>query len=248
MSIQQEDVVGHFVARAPAYNRSSAWCTDDELGALTVDAAQPVPTDRVLDVACGTGLVSRLFKGVAAHVTGLDITREMANQALPHLDKLIMGRAESMPFETESFDVTVSRQGIQFMVLPEAVQEMVRVIRPGGRVVLVNLCAYGAVDRDEYFEILRLRNPARRNFFVPEDLDRLLRDAGCNSVTLRRYVSAEDVDVWSDHRAIDDAARSAIRAIYQSASPEFAELHAVQEEKGRLVDHMLFVIAVGHKR
>ncbi len=248
MSTKQGQVVDHFVARAPIYNRSSAWCTDDELGALVLAAAQPGPADRVLDVACGTGLVSRRFKGVAAHVTGVDITREMADQAQPYLDELVITGAESMPFESASFDIVVSRQGIQFMALPQAIHEMVRVTRPGGRVVLVNLCAYGAADAGEYFEILRLRNPVRRHFFVPEDLDRLLRDAGCEPVTLQRYVSVEDVDVWSDNGAIDEAARSAIRGIYRAASAEFAKLHAVEEAQGRLVDHMLFIIAVGTKR
>ena len=248
MSVEREDVIDHFVARAPVYNRSSAWCTDDELGALILDAAQPGPADRVLDVACGTGLVSQLFKGIVAHVAGVDITPEMADQALPHVDELLIANGESMPFESDSFDIVVSRQGIQFMVLPDAVHEMVRVTRPGGRVVLVNLCAYGAADRDECFEILRLRNPVRRHFFVPEEIESLLRDAGCDPVMLRRYISTEDIDIWSDNGAIDGAVRSAIRSVYQSASPEFTELHAIREENGRLVDHMLFVVAVGRKR
>jgi SAM-dependent methyltransferase len=246
MTISRADVVDHFTARADRYDRSSSWCTDDELAELIVRLAQPEPSGQVLDVACGTGLVSRHFGGGrAGRVVGLDITTDMADQAKQHVDELVIAPAEDMPFPDATFDAVVSRQGIQFMELPAAIEEMVRVTRPGGRIVLVNLCAYGPEDRDEYYEILRLRNPVRRHFFLPDELTGLLRDAGCDPVTAERHVSVEDVDVWSDNGAIEEERREAIRAVYRSASPEFNELHAVRQVDGRFVDNMLFVAATG---
>ena len=240
-----DDVISHFTARSATYDRSSAWCTDDALGDLIVRVAATDHRSQVLDVACGTGLVARRFAGRVARLAGLDLTADMASQARPVLDDLTLGTAEAMPFRDGEFDATVCRQGIQFMQLPAAVREMARVTRRGGRVVLVNLCAYGPADRDEYFEILRLRNPARRHFFLPDDLRDLLAGAGCRDIELHRYVSVEDVDVWSGHGAIDEPRREAIRRAYQTASSEFRTLHATQDAGGRIVDHMLFVIAVG---
>ncbi|MEU5551910.1 methyltransferase domain-containing protein [Micromonospora sp. NPDC047793] len=245
MTISDQDVVDHFTARAQGYDRSSAWCTDTELGRLVLDLTSPRPEHEVLDVACGTGLVSRLFSGRVARLVGVDVTAAMAEQARPSLDDLVLAPAEDLPFPDDSFDITVCRQGIQFMELPAAVTEMTRVTRPGGRVVLINLCAYGKDDRDEYFEILRLRNPVRRHFFLPGDLGDLLREAGCGDVETRRYVSVEDVDVWSDNGAIDEDAREAIRQVYRSMSPEFRRLHAVEQTDGRIIDRMLFEVAAG---
>jgi SAM-dependent methyltransferase len=148
-----------------------------------------------------------------------------------------------LPFASDSFDIVVCRQGIQFMALPDAVREMVRVVKPGGRIVLVNLCAYG----DEYFEVLRLRDPVRRHFFRPGDIEKLLRDASCHEVATERYVSVEDVDVWSDNGAIGEDNREAIRAVDRRASPAFRRLHAVNVETGRFVDHVLFTVALGRK-
>lgn len=246
-TITTGNVIDHFVARAETYDRSSSWCTDDLLGELVLELAQPRETDRVLDVACGTGLVSRLFKGRVAEVVGVDITVDMAEQARPHLDRLVIAPAEALPFPDGAFDVVVCRQGIQFMALPDAVREMARVLRPGGRLVLVQLCAYGAGDREEYFEVLRLRNPVRRHFFLPADVEALLRAVGCESIRTERYVSVEDVDVWSDTGAIDEARREAIRRVYRSASDEFRALHAIGQADGRWVDHMLFVVAAGRR-
>ncbi|MEV3874155.1 sulfotransferase [Streptomyces sp. NPDC049906] len=247
VTTSQEDVTGHFAARSATYDRSSSWCTDAELGRLVIELTRPRPEHRVLDVACGTGLVSRLFGGRVAEVTGVDITPEMADRARPHLDRLVIAPAESLPFPDDSFDVVVCRQGVQFMTLPDAAAEMVRVLRPGGRIVLVNLCAYGTADRAEYFEVLRLRNPVRRHFFLPQDLEALLRAAGCEEVELHRFVSAEDVDVWSDNGAIEESRREAIREVYRNASAEFLSLHAVKETDGGFVDQMLFVAAAGRK-
>jgi SAM-dependent methyltransferase len=94
----------------------------------------------------------------------------------------VAGDATALPFEDASFDRISCRQGIQFMDDAKAVAEMFRVLKPGGRVVLVHLCAYGDADRDEYFEVLRLRNPARRNFYTRERLAALLHDRMTESV------------------------------------------------------------------
>lgn len=239
-------VQAHFTARAARYNQSSHWVADPELGRFTVDKMEPLAGDSLLDIACGTGEVSRYFRGRVARITGVDITPAMAAQAAGHIDHFVESSAESLPFADASFDLVVCRQGIQFMRDEAAVAEMVRVLRPGGRVCLVHLCAYGEADRAEYFEILRLRNEARRNFYLREDLSRLLRQAGAEAVQVHDWVSVEDVDVWSNTGAITEAAREGIRAVYRNASPAFAELHAVQVGD-RIVDHMLFGVAVGRK-
>jgi DNA gyrase subunit B len=234
-------VIRHFTARAAKYDASSAWCGDDNLVKAIVDLASPGPADRLLDVACGTGLVSRGFAGRAGLRVGLDITEAMAGQAAAHLDELVIAPAERMPFPEESFDIVVSRQGIQFMELPAAIEEMFRVLAPGGRLVLLNLCAYGPRDSAEYFEILRLRNPVRRHFFLPGDVEDMARAAGFDHVAGHRYVTVEDVDTWSDNGAIGEDRREAIRDVYRSASAEFLTLHSVETGEGRIVDHMLFI-------
>jgi SAM-dependent methyltransferase len=243
---EPKDVIEHFTARAHRYNESSNWCTDPRLMELVVELLALDPRHRLLDVACGTGLVSRTFRGRVHRIVGLDITRAMFEQAAPHIDELVVGSAEAMPFMDEQFDRLVCRQGIQFMDAPRAAAEMYRVTRSGGLACLINLCAYGSADCDEYFEILRLRNPARRNFYLTEDLEKLLTEAGFRNVVVHRYVSQEDVDVWADNGAISDESKEKIRDIYRSASDEFKRLHAVQSKDGnRFIDNMLFGIAIG---
>jgi SAM-dependent methyltransferase len=239
------DVKEHFTARAEKYDRSSRWCTDEDMMRYVIEAAAPSSRHRMLDVACGTGLITRAFRKHVASIVGLDLTPAMAAMAEPYLDSLVLGSAERMPFADREFDIVVCRQGIQFMNAAKAVKEMVRVVRPGGRIVLVNLCAYGEGDQKEYFRILHLRNPARKNFFVPSDITDLLRNAGCSQWHLYPYVIEEDVDVWSDNGAISDLNREEIRNIYRNASPEFQRHHGVKIAGNRIIDRMLFSITAG---
>jgi DNA gyrase subunit B len=237
------DALDHFNRRAAYYDRSSRWCTDPELAAATVAAVAPEPHHRMLDVACGTGLVARLFHGKVAHLTGLDLTPAMADQARPYLDDLVIGPAEHLPFPDATFDRVTCRQGIQFMDDRAAVAEMRRVLKPGGRLVLIHLVAYGEEDRAEYFEILRLRNPARRNFYLREDLLSLL--SVFPHASLSTYITEEDVEAWADNRAVEGEAVRGIRRVYEQGSAAFLRLHGVRMEGERIVDRMLFAIAVG---
>jgi DNA gyrase subunit B len=241
-------VISHFSDRAERYDRSSHWCTDIELYHRVMEILEPQPHMKVLDVACGTGLVSKWFHQKVQHVLGVDITPAMYEQARARLDEFRTGSGEDLPVESNSVDIAICRQGTQFMRDEEAIKEMVRTVRPGGVVCVINLCAYDEQDKEEYFEILRLRNPVRRNFYLRSDLAALFTRAGLESVQVHDHISFENVDVWSNNGAISEARREDIRNIYRNASAEFTERHHVKEEdSGFIIDHMLFGIAVGIK-
>lgn len=88
---------------------------------------------RVLDLGAGAGLVTQMnFRGLAAHVTGIDLDeRVLAN---PFLDEAHLGTAEKLPFESGSFDVVFSDNVLEHLPDPVTVfGEVARVLRPGGR-------------------------------------------------------------------------------------------------------------------
>lgn len=103
------------------------------------------PGERVLDVACGTGVVARLASqqvGETGTVTGLDIHPGMlavASSATPPGMRIDWheASAEAMPFPDASFDVGLCQMGLQFMPDKHAVlREMRRVLVRGGRLIL----------------------------------------------------------------------------------------------------------------
>ena len=96
---------------------------------------------RVLDVACGTGVVAITAARAGARVTALDLTpqllehaRENAKLASVEID-FHEGDAEQLPFENSTFDFVVSQFGHMFAPRPEvALGEMLRVLKPGGTI------------------------------------------------------------------------------------------------------------------
>src|SRR5690606_14144734 len=108
------------VAAARAYEALFVPALFGQWAASVVDAAQVSTGERVLDVACGTGVLAREAQrrtGPAGHVTGLDPGVGMlavAKELAPTVDWR-QGMAESMPFADASFDAVVSQFGLMFM-------------------------------------------------------------------------------------------------------------------------------------
>lgn len=96
----------------------------------------------VLDVACGTGdmVVSLAERGCM--VTGVDISEEMLAIAKRKAKsgKLIVADAEHLPFEDEAFDAVTCAFGVRnFVHLEQELSEMLRVLKPGGAMVILEL-------------------------------------------------------------------------------------------------------------
>ena len=109
--------------------------------AMLVKRAGVRAGQRVLDVACGTGVVSVTAARLGAHVTSLDLTPELLHRARENAQIAGVeinwneGDVEKLPFADASFDVVLSQFGHIFAPQPEvAVGEMLRVLKPGGTI------------------------------------------------------------------------------------------------------------------
>jgi SAM-dependent methyltransferase len=109
--------------------------------AQLVKFAQVAAGQRVLDIACGTGVVAVTAARRGAKVCGLDLTpalleRARRNAAIAGVEiDFVEGDAEALPYPDASFDVVLSQFGHIFAPRPAvALREMLRVVKPGGRV------------------------------------------------------------------------------------------------------------------
>jgi SAM-dependent methyltransferase len=112
--------------------------------------------DRVLDVGCGTGQVSRqAAAGPAAHVTGVDLSAPMLNKGRALAERegigditFVRGDAQVYPFEPASYDLAISRFGIMFFGDPVAAFANIgAALRPGGRVAFLSMREPSALGR-----------------------------------------------------------------------------------------------------
>ena len=178
---------------------TSKWAED------LVQRAQLRPGEKVLDVACGTGVVARLAakKVASGHVTGLDLNPGMLAVARGVVSEGVLvnwreGSALDLPFPSGRFDAVLCQLGLQFFPdQPKALREMRRVMRVPGRVAL---SVYSPIERtpganafvhalDEVLgpQASRIKR-GEHSFANPAQLEKLLRDAGFDAVEVQTVV------------------------------------------------------------
>lgn len=170
------------------------------------DVAAVTVGHHLLDVGCGTGVVARECAGrigATGRVAGLDISYEMlsvARNIAPDIE-WHRGDVQSLPFADASFDRVVSQFALMFFPdRSQAVAEMWRVLRPGGRLAII--VSGPLQDTPAYVDLIEL---VRRHVgkvgassiesrFVLGDLARLeqiFMSAGVNEFTIETYWSSE---------------------------------------------------------
>ncbi len=205
-----------FSAIAPRYdflNRLLSAGIDRRWRRLAVRAMQPAIGGLHLDVATGTADVAlEIFrqKGAAARVTGVDISVEMMRFGQQKCDRaglssrisFVQAPCESLPFRTAVFDSASIAFGIRNVVdRQRGLAEMCRVVRPGGRVVVLEFSVPDnplfAMIYNFYFTYLLPRigglfskksaytylPDSVRLFPSPDIFERMMIDSGCASVT-----------------------------------------------------------------
>jgi len=135
------------------------------LGQTLVDAVGIRPGERVLDVAAGSGNASLPAARAGAEVVASDLTPELleVGRRLAAADGLELawdeGDAEDLPYPDASFDVVLSCVGVMFAPFHErSASELLRVLRPGGRVGLISWTPEGFIG--QMFATMRPFAPA----------------------------------------------------------------------------------------
>ena len=209
-TLPAEGVQRMFDRIAPVYdvmNRVMTGGLDRRWRRITVEQAVS-PGDRVLDACCGTGdLAIAAQRRGAAEVVGLDFSEEMLERARRKAPELewVRGDALALPFGDGSFDAATVGFGVRNVDdLDAAIRELRRVLRPGGRLAILEittpvgaLAVFYGFWFDRVIPLLGKVLPGGaaytylpasvRRFPKPEDLADLLAESGFGKVRFRRF-------------------------------------------------------------
>lgn len=182
----QDLIRDQFTRQAAVFNAAAPIKNEDALRAI-VAAGEPGPDDRVLDVACGGGLVARAFAPHVHHATGIDVTPAMLDQARTAaaeqgLSNLTweQGDVTRLPYADGSFTIVATRFSFHHFLDPlAALREMVRVCAPGGRIVVVDSCPSEDAAKAAAFNRLELlRDPSHTRALPLSEMKSLFAAAG----------------------------------------------------------------------
>ncbi|RAY13311.1 methyltransferase type 11 [Actinomadura craniellae] len=174
--------------------------------------------DVCLEVACGTGLVSRAIAPRVRHVTALDVTPAMLEQGKRESDRdavtnltFTRGDATELPYLDRSFTLVITRFSLHHLEDPAAaVREMVRVSRPGAGIIVADLIRPDtAADADR---LERDRDPSHRNLLTADEIVELVAAAGAEVKRIDRFDVVRPVDSWLEQTGVTPDVADRIRA------------------------------------
>ncbi|MCA1951848.1 MAG: metalloregulator ArsR/SmtB family transcription factor [Hyphomicrobiales bacterium] len=177
---RRSHAAAYFAAHAADWNRIRALHVPEaEVEAAILALLGGEPAGAVLDLGTGTGRMLEMLAPGASRAVGLDVSPAMLAVARVNLDaaglkhvQLRQGDAYALPPDLQRFDLVILHQVLHYLDDPaRAVREAARALRPGGRLLIVDLAPHQE-------EALRERHAHRRLGFSPAEIESFLAEAG----------------------------------------------------------------------
>nr|WP_273544405.1 demethylmenaquinone methyltransferase [Arthrobacter jiangjiafuii] len=189
---------------------------------IVVDAVGAVPGQRVLDLAAGTGTSSEPYADAGINVVACDFSLGMlkvGKRRRPDID-FVAGDATNLPFEDNSFDASTISFGLRNVNEPKkALSEMLRVTKPGGRLVIAEFSSPTVpVWRTMYTEyLMRALPPIARKVASNPDAYVYLAES------IRAWPNQDELAAWITETGWDNVAyrnlTGGIVAVHRAVKP-----------------------------
>lgn len=190
---QNESVISHYATLAYEYDRR--WnrysVVSLELLAKRLDMQDG---EALLDLACGTGRLGGIIRERTPGVdlTGMDLSPDMIKMARGRIPedahtRWLEGSMEALPFDDASFDAVSCSSAFHLLTdQRKAMSEMVRVLRPGGRLCIVDWCRqYPQIQLIQW--LARTVGRQYRRILMPDELSALMSDAGLEVASSEKF-------------------------------------------------------------
>jgi SAM-dependent methyltransferase len=252
--VEPDAIVREFTGQSEAFNAAPVMRSADTLGRL-LDLLPAVAGERWLDAACGPGLVARGLAPRVGEVCGVDMTpamvelarREAAREGIENA-RFQVGDVTGLEFEPGSFDGAVTRFSLHHIPVPgRVVDELARVVRPGGAIVLADHVTSDDVEAATWHqEIERLRDPSHWACLTPKGVRRLGERAGLVLEHEQTSPLRLDFEEWIVRGSGGERSRELIDRALDERVPA-PEVFRVQARNGERVLELRYSLSLWRK-
>ena len=243
---QQRMSVSQFGSKAANYLMSAVHATGADLERLKAMASQLHP-NRALDLGCGAGHVSfALAHGGARRVTACDPSTEMlevvaqvaTTRGLEQRIDTCVGAAEVLPFETNTFDLVVTRYSAHHWAsVPRALAECARVIVPGGRMVVIDVIAPETPLFDTSLQVIEfLRDASHVRDYRASEWTNMYKAAGLGEPTITAWKLSIDFKGWIARIGTPVDRIAALESVFSELPSEAREYFQISPDRSFVTD------------
>lgn len=234
----KEQVRRQFSTAASAYLTSAIHASGADL-ALLPEICGLTGAEEVLDVATATGHTALALAPYARRVVGVDLTPEMLAIAREQAERrgmdnvtFLTADAEALPFPDERFDVVTCRIAAHhFPDVERFYREAARVLRPGGRLVVVDNVAPDDPELDRFInELERLRDPSHHRAYRLAEWQKFVEQAGLEFAVVHQFTTWVDREDWLTRAATPPEAAQAVRSRLASAPAPVREWFRITKD------------------
>ena len=235
-SAEKRRVQAQFGQNARHYRDEPLFAAGDDLSFM-ITITRPTGNERLLDVGTGAGHTALAFAPHVRHGTGLDLTEEMVETATQLARKrgienvtFLRGDAEALPFPDGSFELVTCRLAAHHFPNPaQAVREAARVMKPGGRLLLLDHYAPEEPELDRFVnELDKTRDPSHVREYTLQEWQRFFHLAGLSVRVIQRPDLELDFDKWVERSQTPPEARARLVQMLRSASPRCRETFSIR--------------------
>jgi SAM-dependent methyltransferase len=228
-----------FAYQADSFASSPTMSLVETLGAV-VDLVPADPGARWVEIACGPGLIARAMAPRVGSVLGLDLTPAMVEKARAEAAaagvenvSFGLGDATALDVPDDTFDGAITRFSLHHIPAPVRVlEEMRRVVRPGGWVVVSDFVTDDDGEAAAWQEqIERLRDPSHWALLTPSRIAAVGERVGLVPDLQREVPFAIDFDEWLGRGSVGPANAELIERLLGEA-PVAARSYVVGGERG----------------
>jgi ubiquinone/menaquinone biosynthesis C-methylase UbiE len=197
-------ILDQFTKQAQPFAEKVDPAVNQEIFELIIKTSGVNESDDVLDVACGPGLLTCALARHVRSVAGIDLTSEMIRwakllAAAKNLSNVVWktGDASALPYNDHRFTAVITRYSLHHIIDPRAVlAEMVRVCKPGGKIVVIDEYTPPEPERALLFNAMeKLRDPSHVKAFAISDLVAMMNKAEINVIKTASYDLEIDLEV-----------------------------------------------------
>jgi ubiquinone/menaquinone biosynthesis C-methylase UbiE len=208
----KDKVREQFGRAAEGYVRNRGFAQGDDL-AEAAKLLKPTQEDSLLDVACGGGHTALYFAPLVRSVVASDLTMQMLKKAQEYISEeggvenvtFREADAEDLPFPAGAFTLLTCRIAPHhFPDVPRALREFFRVLRRGGRMVLIDTLLPEDEEIAEFYQTMeKMRDPTHIRAYTEKEWVAMAQEAGFTVHATKIFPKTHDFQEWAKRAGLN---------------------------------------------